>query len=205
MGVHVLNDLECVSKDCVKCIFSDGVSFYVRLSYLEHFCVDNAAPGAELSDDDFTDFVQAGEAFTAEKSAEAFLAAREHSRGQLRLKLLKKAHSEGASDKALDYLEREGWLSDWRFAEEWLRSRGAKRYEGRTRLLRELQGRGIARELAVEAVDRFFEENSEEEQFEKACKKLEKQGKEGVKLVNALIRLGFSSKLIRKRYKEFGN
>ena len=203
MGVHVLNDLECVSKDCVKCLFDGGTAFYVRLSYLEHFCLDDAAPGAELLDEDFADFVQAGEAFSAEKSAVAYLAGREHSRSQLRLKLLKKKHSEEASTKALDFLEREGWLSDRRFAEEWLRSRGAKRFEGRSRLLMELQGRGVERMLAAEAVDRFFEDNSEEEQFEKACKKLEKQGKKGEKLVNALIRLGFSSKLISKRYKKF--
>ena len=174
MGVHVLNDLECVSKDCVKCMFDDGTAFYVRLSYLERFCVDDAAPGIELSDEDFLDFVQAGSAFAAEKCAVEYLAAREHSRYQLRLKLIKKAHSEEASAKALDFLEREGWLSDRRFAEEWLRSRGAKHYEGRTRLLKELQSRGIDRMLASEAVECFFEDNPEETQFEKACKKLEK-------------------------------
>ena len=89
------------------------------LSYLERFCVDDAAPGIELSDEDFLDFVQAGSAFAAEKCAVEYLAAREHSRYQLRLKLIKKAHSEEASAKALDFLEREGWLSDRRFAEVW--------------------------------------------------------------------------------------
>ena len=67
MSEHVLNDLECVSKDCVKCMFDDGTSFYLRLSYLERFCVDDAAPGIILSDEDFIDFVQAGSAFAAEK------------------------------------------------------------------------------------------------------------------------------------------
>ena len=91
MGVHVLNDLECVSKDCVKCHFDTDVSFYVRLSYLEQYNVDAAAPGVELSDEEFADFVQAGSAFAAEKCAVEYLASREHSRYQLRLKLLKKA------------------------------------------------------------------------------------------------------------------
>jgi len=198
MGVHVLNDLECVSKDCVKCLFDDGTAFYVRLSYLERFCVDDAAPGIELCDEDFLDFVQAGSAFAAEKCAVEYLAAREHSRYQLRLKLIKKAHSEEASEKALDFLEREGWLSDRRFAEEWLRSRGAHHYEGRTRLMQELRSRGVSKVLASECVGQFFEDTPEEKQLEKAYKKLSKQGKSGEKLINALIRLGFSNKLIRE-------
>ena len=198
MGVHVLNDLECVSKDCVKCHFDTDVSFYVRLSYLEQYNVDDAAPGVELSDEEFADFVQAGSAFAAEKCAVEYLASREHSRYQLRLKLLKKANSEEASNKALDFLEREGWLSDRRFAEEWLRSRGAHHNEGRSRLMRELQSRGINKVLASEAVERFFEDTPEEKQLEKAYKKLSKQGKDGEKLINALIRLGFSNKMIKE-------
>ena len=196
MGVHVLNDLECVSKDCVKCHFDTDVSFYVRLSYLDQYNVDDAAPGVELSDEEFADFVQAGIAFAAEKCAVEYLASREHSRYQLRLKLLKKAHSEEASNKAL--LEREGWLSDRRFAEEWLRSRGAHHNEGRSRLMRELQSRGINKVLASEAVERFFEDTPEEKQLEKAYKKLSKQGKDGEKLINALIRLGFSNRMIKE-------
>ena len=198
MGVHVLNDLECVSKDCVKCLFDGDTSFYVRLSYLERFCVDDAAPGIELSDDDFADFVQAGGAFAAEKCAVEYLASREHSRYQLRTKLLKKAHSEESSCKALDFLEREGWLSDRRFAEEWLRSRGLHHYEGRTRLMQELRSRGISKVLAAEAVEQFFSDKPEEEQLEKAYKKLSKQGKDGEKLINALIRLGFSNRIIKE-------
>jgi SOS response regulatory protein OraA/RecX len=69
--------------------------------------------------------------------------------------------------------------------------------------MQELRSRGVSKVLALECVGQFFEDNSEEDQFEKACKKLEKQGKKGEKLVNALIRLGFSSKLIGKRYKKF--
>ena len=180
MGVHVLNDLECVSKDCVKCLFDTEVSFFVRLSYLEQYNVDDAAPGVELSEEEFADFVQAGSAFAAEKCAVGYLASREHSRNQLRLKMLKKAHSEEASNKALDFLEREGWLSDRRFAEEWLRSRGAHHYEGRSRLMRELQTRGVNKVLASEAVERFFEDTPEEKQLEKhikSCQNKEKMAK----------------------------
>ena len=198
MSVHTLNDLECVSKDCVKCLFADGASFYLRLSYLDHLSVDDVAPGIELSDEDFADFIQAGDAFLAEKNAVKYLAGREHSRGQLRLKLIKKSHSDEAVEKVLDYLEREGWLSDCRFAEEWLRCRGLKHFEGRTKLVAELRSRGVSKTLADEAVERFFQDTPEEVQLEKAYKKLSEQGKCGEKLIKALIRLGFSNKIIRK-------
>ncbi|MCR4939264.1 MAG: recombination regulator RecX [Treponemataceae bacterium] len=202
MSFHVLNDVECLSKDCVKCLFDDGVSFFLRLSYLEHFPVDVAAPGVELSQDAFADFMQAGEAFSAEKCAVKYLAGREHSRRQLEMKLLKKHHAENAVYKALDFLEREGWLSDRRFADEWLRCRALNHYEGRTRLLAELRTRGVSNELATEAVLHFFEENPEELQLEKAYKKLVEQGKCEERLIKALIRLGFSNKMIRKLLNE---
>jgi len=156
------------------------------------------APGIELTDEEFADFIQAGNAFSAEKTAVKYLAGREHSRNQLRLKLIKKSHPEEAIDKALDFLEREGWLSDGRFAEEWLRSRSLRHYEGRTRLLAELLSRGVSKALAEEKLEAFFAENPEEAQLEKAYKKLKGQGKSGDKLVNALIRLGFSNKMIKK-------
>ena len=111
---------------------------------------------------------------------------------------LKKAYSEESASKALDFLELEGWLSDRRFAEEWLRSRGAHHYEGRSRLIGELRSRGVSKVLAAEAVEQFFKDTPEEKQLEKAYKKLTNQGKEGEKLVNALMRLGFSNKLIKK-------
>lgn len=202
MSQHTLNDLECVSKDCVKCLFDDGTSFYIRLSYLETFSPDNTAPGINLSDEEFLDFVQAGSAFAAEKCALEYLAEREHSRYQLRLKLIKKAYSEDALNKALDFLEREEWLSDRRFAEVWLRSRGARHFEGRTRLLQELRSRGVDKKLAAEAVELFFADTPEEKQFEKAYEKLSKQGKNGDKLVKALIRLGFSTRIIREFQKQ---
>lgn len=83
------------------------------------------------------------------------LARREHSRAELRAKLL--AEAEPAEiDQLLDYLEEKQWLSDERFAEAWIRQRGLK--YGRQRLRYELQQKGVAAELITESLDRYLED-----------------------------------------------
>lgn len=196
MEDHTVSSAEFISDDCVKCSFSDGTVFYLRLSYLERAGVEETGAGCVLSEEFFEDFVQAGCAFAAEKAAVSYLSSREHSRYQLKLKLLKKNHSDEACEKALDFIEAKNWLSDSRFAEVWLRSRGISHFEGSSRLLQELMARGVSRNIAAEAVQNYFLEHPEEEQFQKAYAKLLKQGKTDEKLFVALKRLGFSNKII---------
>lgn len=83
------------------------------------------------------------------------LARREHSRGELRAKLL--IEDEAATvDQLLDELEAKNWQSDERFAEAWVRQRGLK--YGRQRLRHELQQKGISTELIAESLDLYLED-----------------------------------------------
>ena len=61
----------------------------------------------------------------------------------------------------------------------------------------ELAARGIGREVATVALDQFFTENDEEEICRRAVEKFKRQGKEGEKLTDALLRAGFSYKMIK--------
>jgi regulatory protein len=91
-----------------------------------------------------------------------FLALREHSRLELSRKLnrhLGGAEVPGALDVLLDDLEREGWLSDQRFAEQWVASR-SKRF-GDARIRQELRARGIEADNAASPLKLNALENSE--------------------------------------------
>ena len=98
----------------------------------------------------------------------------------------------------MTYLEDRGYLSDVRYARAWLHDRRINHFEGRTKLAAELGARGIGREVASVALDEFFEENDEGEICAKAYERFVKQGKEGEKLIAAMMKAGLQYKMIKE-------
>lgn len=80
------------------------------------------------------------------------LARREHSRAELARKLAGEASANAAAiEETLDRLERDGYLSDERFAELFVASRGAR--HGARRLRYDLRSRGVSDPLIDRALD----------------------------------------------------
>ena len=87
------------------------------------------------------------------QTAITLLARREHSRTELQQKLVVKfPQQRDVLEDLLDQLSAEGWQSDARFAEAYLRSRANQGY-GWQRIRMELQQRGISDELAKSAFE----------------------------------------------------
>lgn len=82
-----------------------------------------------------------------------YLAAREHSRAELRRKLQPHEEAPGQLDALFDELEAAGWLSAERFVESVLHRKAAR--FGAARLKHELQGHGLPAETVAEAVGRL--------------------------------------------------
>ena len=177
----------------------EGSAFYVRREYLtfgDENLFDKIEPAACFSDDEEDALLDAGLTCAVELKAVSYLARAEQSRFGLTRKLIEKKYEKKYIEAALTYLEGRGYLSDLRFATAWLNTRKINHFEGRSRLAAELAARGIAREVAVQALDEFFTENDEDELCRKAYEKLSKS-KSGEKLTAAMIRAGFTSKQIR--------
>ena len=87
------------------------------------------------------------------KKAMDLLSRREHSRRELRAKLLGRRFLAADVDDALAQLEKEGLLSDARFAEAYIASR-VRRGHGPTRIRLELEERGVADVLIAEHLER---------------------------------------------------
>lgn len=87
-----------------------------------------------------------------EAAAMRLLGLREHSRYQLRKKLLDRFDDEELIAYALDVLEGHGYLSDERFTESWVGVRTRKGY-GPLKIRAELDERGISSELIDAWVD----------------------------------------------------
>lgn len=79
----------------------------------------------------------------AESTALRLLARREHSRQELRFKLLQRKLPESVIDSVLDDYEAKDWLSDARFADVYARQRRDLAY-GPLRIRAELQQRGVS-------------------------------------------------------------
>ncbi|TVR53561.1 MAG: regulatory protein RecX [Gemmatimonadales bacterium] len=84
--------------------------------------------------------------------AHRLLSQREHSRSELRQKLLERGSAEGPVDELLDHLRDTGLQSDRRFAEALARSRVARGY-GPLRIRSDLARRGVAPPLARQVLD----------------------------------------------------
>ncbi len=81
--------------------------------------------------------------YKARSVALRLLARREHSRLELTRKLLQRQLPKSVIETVLDDYEREGWLSDQRFAEAYARQRIEAGY-GLMRITGELRQRGVA-------------------------------------------------------------
>ena len=82
-----------------------------------------------------------------------FLAAREHSRVELRRKLAPHETGPGEIEAVLDELERAGWLSAERYVASVTHRRAARL--GTARVKAELQGHGLDPELVTQAVQQL--------------------------------------------------
>jgi len=92
-----------------------------------------------------------GEAIDCEKAAVRLLARREHSRRELRHKLGQRGFDDAVIDEVLARLREEGWQSDTRYAESYVRSRIERGY-GPDRIGAELRQRGVDEMTAEQAV-----------------------------------------------------
>jgi regulatory protein len=189
---------EWASPGILKVSPEDGPSFFVRDVYLPFPPERLFLPEVVLSSDEFEDLLHSARIWLAEKAAMAYLSRAEQCRRQLEIKLARKGFSDAETAVALDYLEDKKYLDDKRFCEAWIRNRLIHKAESAVKLQAGLQQRGIASDVARQAVLSAISADTEEELCKKAAERLNRRGKTGIKLVSALYRVGFSLKVIAK-------
>jgi regulatory protein len=136
------------------------------------------------------------------RRAVALLARREHSRAELARKLA--AHgSEEEIEHILSSLERQGLLSDARFADAYVRSH-AERF-GAARLRRALQAKGVNGETIAASVEPLADElDRARGVWTKKFGNLPGDAREWAKQARFLQGRGFSPDVIRKLLKDRG-
>lgn len=181
-----------------KLVPDSGSAFFIRKEYLPTVNFELIDSGFEFDEQSTNEVLDAGLTCVVELKAVQYLARCEQSRFGLTRKLIEKQFDKKYIELALDYLESKNYLSDERFARAWLHTRQINHFEGKTRLISELQSRGIGKDVCESMVNEFFLENDENEICRKAYEKMIKKGKSGEKLVAAMIKAGFSYKMIKQ-------
>lgn len=129
------------------------------------------------------------------------LKTREHTAAELKAKLKDKGFMAGEIDDAVEKLESEGYLSDERFAEVYLRSRLRKTAEGKPLLIMRLMEKGVSKALASTMVSAVWDEEQYLPSLIRELKKLgNKCGKE--KARQKLQQKGFTLSEIRRAEEE---
>ncbi len=127
----------------------------------------------------------------------AILSRREHSRKELREKLLTYEEDKEKVEATLDEFEKKGFLSDERYAEALCRAR-SKRY-GNFRLAIELREAGIASEIANRAIEALPSEvERAQEIWERRFGTPPENDKDRQRQIRFLANRGFSFDSIRR-------
>jgi regulatory protein len=126
------------------------------------------------------------------------LGTREHSRAELERKLVAYEEEPGSLARALDELQAKGFINEQRVLESVLHRRAAKL--GTTRIRQELQGKGLAPEAVLEAVEqlRATEVGRAREVWRKKFGEPPLDANERAKQMRFLASRGFGGEAIRK-------
>ena len=126
------------------------------------------------------------------------LGTREHSRTELERKLATYEDEPGSLTKALDELQAKGFINEQRVLESVLHRRSAKL--GTTRIRQELQGKGLAPEAVLGAVEqlRATEVERAREVWRKKFGEPPLDANERAKQMRFLASRGFGGEAIRK-------
>ena len=134
----------------------------------------------------------------------ALLSRRDHSRVELRQKLIQKGARVDEIGPLLDELEDIGYLDDRRFAENFVRFRAGKAW-GRRRYGQELAKRGVDSDIVKEILETTPEltYQSMDEKLRRLVERELSRGKEPDKVAASLARKGFALPAIRGAMQHF--
>ena len=97
----------------------------------------------------------------AKKRAMHLLEKMDRTEQQLRKKLLESEYPEDLAEEAIAYVKRFHYVDDARYADSYVRLKGAAKSRGK--LLAELQNKGIDRELACRVLSEYEDERDEQQ------------------------------------------
>lgn len=158
-------------------------------------------PGRALDTEAYAEWRRGAEYRPALDRAVKYLEGRERSKGEVIKCLLSCGYEQEAIDRVILTLEENHFLQDSRFAGLWVDARAQKL--GRGRIRQELRMKGVDEDTVKRALDAFTEED-ELEMATLQAEKLMRRQEDERKLINALVRKGYSFSIAKKALQNAG-
>ena len=169
-----------------KAELPDGSSFFIPPDLVLEFRLH---AGMELDQETLESLCNRCEEYALRSKALELLSRREHSRKELKIKLLQRKLDPDIIDRILDDMEASGYLDDRRFASLWISQRLRKKPEGMLKLSAALASKGVSREVIQEVL----QDVDTDEALSRAAEALSRRsGMTDEKLISALMRRGFT-------------
>lgn len=178
-----------------------GGQFWLTWTQMQEYGLMKA--GQEIDTDMLRQWLLPRQYPMALNDAVALLAQRAQASGEIRQKLKRKLYMDDTIEMVLYKLEKERLLNDEAFAREWAASR-ARSQIGRTRILQELRMKGIAQEMALQALEELDEDEGDEAAAALARKLMRRYAKEPderkamQKMLAAMARRGYAYEASRR-------
>ena len=171
----------------------------------ELFVKHNLYVGDEISEEKFENLTEQIEIYRIKQSAFRYLGLRNHSKSELKLKLVKKGYGKSLINISINDIDRLGYLDDKKFAEEYFNYQ-IKKKKGLFKIKAELVKKGIERKIIEELSAGFIDhpefENSINQLVEKKLRLFQSKNYSKIqikqKLYLFLTQKGFSTDLIQK-------
>jgi len=167
------------------------------------------APGDELTDEQITLLLRQDQTKRAIASALNLLSYRARAAGELKSKLRERGYPPEAIDEAIARIRELGYLDDRDFADRWVESRQAHRPRSARMLARELQQKGVDREVIDETleeagIDEYGDALVMAERKAASLQGLDDATRER-RLTGLLARRGYSYDVIRRVLQSLGS
>lgn len=184
------------SSDGYFAVPLEGSSFFIPPSLFFEWHLHE---GQELDEEQFLHYQALQRQWACYEKGLSLLAMREHTRQELRFKLIQKGFSSEQASSAIDRLVAEGALDERRYTRAFIDSRLRKAPEGRSLLARRLQDKGVPRQIVDEILSEIFsDETFEAELILRAAAKLSRRYADADRLTIELRKKGFSPTAIRR-------
>lgn len=163
----------------------------------------------ELSPDEVNRLTDAQRLLTAKQQCYRYAAMKPRTRKQMLEYMKSKQHEPKIHETLLEFLDNFDLLDDMKFAKSYINSSITRKSVGIRKLRMELMAKGVDYQIANEAIEIYYPQNTAIEFAEKAAEKKIKSlrnkspEKQKSSLINHLIYLGFDTNIVFKVVKKY--
>ncbi len=199
--ISILSATWGTAESCVKLGLSDGSSFFIPILRYDSL---RFAEGTVLREEDYSFLENADNEYRAWRKALELVARREHSTGELKIKLMQRGFGSAGIDAVCEILQTEGLLDDQRFARMYAENRLRRKPEGPLLLEQRLRAKGISAGIARSVLGEVCTPEAINEAIERLVERIKRtRGDDPQMLQHELKRKGFAYHHISSYFNDF--